>query len=160
MEKGPLFYVVIQGKWRSNHLQVKGSTFISQLFKDNGYWSGLIWSQESTKIMPVLPDQWSQNCLHLNLNTVNSCLADTLIIQTKVKSPAKINDRCLTEIDSCYYGLLLKRILTQGPYSVHYKSYKIILPLAFGHFLNNTVQFSLWLTSIQWHAKNYTSKIH
>ena len=116
--------------------------------------------------MPVLPHQWSQNCLHLNLNTVNSCLADTLIIQTTAKSLAKINYRCLTEIDSRYYRLLLKRTVSQGPYSVCYKrswrycSYKIILPLAFGHFPNNTVQFSSWLTSIQWHAKNYCSKIH
>ena len=117
--------------------------------------------------MPVLSHQWSQNCLHLNLNTVNSCLTDTLIIQTTAKSPAKINqNRCLTEIDSRYYGLLLKRKLTQGPYSVRnkrswpYCNYKIILPLAFGHFLNNTVQFSLWLTSIQWQIKNYCSKIH
>ena len=49
MKTGPLLYVVILGMWRSSHLQVKGSTFISQLFKDIGYSSGLIWSQKSTK---------------------------------------------------------------------------------------------------------------
>ena len=32
METGPLFYMVIRGTWRSSHLQVKGSTFISELF--------------------------------------------------------------------------------------------------------------------------------
>ena len=72
--------------------------------------------------MPVLPHQWSQNCLHLNLKTVNSCLTDTLIMQITAKSPAKINqNRCLTDIDSRYYGLLLKRTVSQGPYSVCYK---------------------------------------
>ena len=35
LETGPLFfYVVIQATQRSNHLQGKGSTFISQLFED------------------------------------------------------------------------------------------------------------------------------
>ena len=80
--------------------------------------------------MPVLPHQWSQNCLHLNLNTVNSCLTDTLIMQITAKSPAKINqNRCLTDIDSRYYGLLLKRTVSQGPYSVCYKSPTLLVVL-------------------------------
>ena len=33
----------------------------------------------------------------------------------------KISYRCVTEINSRYYGLSLKRTLTQGPYSVRYK---------------------------------------
>ena len=44
-------------------------------------------------------------------DTVNSCLADTLII----------NYRRLTELYSLSYGLSLMMTLTQGPNSVHYK---------------------------------------
>ena len=40
------------------------------------------------------------------------------IIWTTTKSPAKINYRCLTEMNSCYYGLSLIRTLTCGPESV------------------------------------------
>ena len=36
--------------------------------------------------------------------TVNSCLADTVTIGTAAKSQAKISYRCLTEINSRYYG--------------------------------------------------------
>ena len=38
--------------------------------------------------------------------------------QTVDKSPAKTKYRHLTDINSRYYGLSLKRTLTQGPYSV------------------------------------------
>ena len=48
-------------------------------------------------------------------------MMDTLIIWTAAKSQAKINCRRLTDINSRYYGLLLMRTLTQGPYSVHSK---------------------------------------
>ena len=51
-------------------------------------------------------------------NTVNSCLVDTSLSRTAAKSCAKINYRCLSEINSCYYGLSLLRTLTQGPESV------------------------------------------
>ena len=44
-------------------------------------------------------------------DTVNTCLADTLII----------NYRRLTELYSLCYGLSLMMTLTQGPNSVHYK---------------------------------------
>ena len=37
---GPPFYVVIRATRRSSRLKDKGSTFISQLFKDPEYWSG------------------------------------------------------------------------------------------------------------------------
>ena len=53
METGPLFYVVIRGTWRSKHLQVKGSTFISQLFKDNGYWSGPMNPPNASPVTPM-----------------------------------------------------------------------------------------------------------
>ena len=45
-------------------------------------------------------------------------MTDTRILRTAAKSPAKINNRCLTEINSRYYGLWLMRTLTRGPYSV------------------------------------------
>ena len=54
-------------------------------------------------------------------NTVNSCLVDTSLAQIAAKSCAKINYRCLTEINSCYYGLLVLGTLTQGPEGVHNK---------------------------------------
>ena len=47
-------------------------------------------------------------------------ITDTLMIWTVAKSPAKTNYRCLTEINSRYYGLSLKRTLTWGPYGVCY----------------------------------------
>ena len=53
-------------------------------------------------------------CVHL-------AKTDILIIRTAAKSQAKVNHRCLTEINSRYYGLLLMRTLTQGLYSAHYK---------------------------------------
>ena len=53
--------------------------------------------------------------------SLTSCLADIPIILTAAKSPPKISYRCVTEINSRYYGLSLKRALTQGPYSVRYK---------------------------------------
>ena len=148
METGPLFYVVIRRTWRSNHLQVKGSTFISQLFKDNG-------PRNRPNASPATP-------MKPKLSTPKSKYSQLL----PCGHPHRHPHRSLTEIDSHFYGLLLKRTLTQRPFCVHYEgswrycSHKIILPLAFGHFPNNTVQFSLWLTSIQWHAKNYCSKIH
>ena len=40
LETGLPFYVVIRATRRSSCLQGKGSTFISQLFKDLEYWSG------------------------------------------------------------------------------------------------------------------------
>ena len=39
-------------------------------------------------------------------NTVNSCLVDTSLLRTAAKSYAKINYRCLTEINSCYMYVL------------------------------------------------------
>ena len=48
-------------------------------------------------------------------------ITDTWIIRTAAKSQAKINYRCLTEINSRYYGLLLMRTLTQDPHSVRNK---------------------------------------
>ena len=59
--------------------------------------------------------------------TANSRLADTLLLRTPLiirmaaKSPAKINYRHLTEINSCYYGLSLLRTLTCGPEGVRNK---------------------------------------
>ena len=50
-------------------------------------------------------------CRHL-------ALTDTPIIRTAAKSPTKINYRCLTEINSRYYGLSLLRTLTRGPEGV------------------------------------------
>lgn len=47
--------------------------------------------------------------------TFNSHLVDTLIIRTLAKSQAQINCWHLTEINSCYYGLLLMRTLTHVP---------------------------------------------
>ena len=57
----------------------------------------------------------------LFLHTVNSRLADTPIIRTAAKSPAKINYRRLTKINSRYYGLSLMRTLTRAPHSVRNK---------------------------------------
>ena len=37
------------------------------------------------------------------------------------RSQAKINCRCLTEINSCNYGHSLMRTSTRGPHRVHYK---------------------------------------
>ena len=48
-------------------------------------------------------------------------ITDTPLIRTAAKSQAKIIYRCLTEINSSYYGLSLMRTLTQGPHSVRYK---------------------------------------
>ena len=48
-------------------------------------------------------------------------LTDTLIVRTAAKSQAKIHCRCLSEINSRYYRLSIKRKVTQGPYSVRYK---------------------------------------
>ena len=48
-------------------------------------------------------------------------ITDTPIIRTEAKSQTKIDNRCFTEINSRYYGLLLMRTLTRGPYSVRYK---------------------------------------
>ena len=45
-------------------------------------------------------------------------IRDTPIIRTEAKSQAKIGNRCFTELNSCYYGLLLLRTLTRGPYRV------------------------------------------
>ena len=50
LETGPPFYVVILVTGRSNRLQCKGSTFISQLNQDPEYWSGL-----RPSALPVLP---------------------------------------------------------------------------------------------------------
>ena len=48
-------------------------------------------------------------------------ITNTPIIRTEAKSLAKIDNGCFTEINSRYYGLLLMRTLTRGPYSVCYK---------------------------------------
>ena len=48
-------------------------------------------------------------------STVNSRLTNTPIIRTAAKSQAKINWRCLTEINSRYYGLSRMRTLTEDP---------------------------------------------
>ena len=48
-------------------------------------------------------------------------ITDTPIIRTAAKSPAKINYRRLTKINSRYYGLSLMRTLTRGPHSVRNK---------------------------------------
>ena len=53
--------------------------------------------------------------------TVNSRFTDTPIIRTAAKSQAKINWRCLTEINSRYYGLSPMRTLTEDLYSVRNK---------------------------------------
>ena len=45
-------------------------------------------------------------------------ITDTPIIGTAAKSLEKINNRRLTEINSCYYRLLLMRTLTRSLYSV------------------------------------------
>ena len=57
-------------------------------------------------------------CFAVYYNTVNSCLVDTPIKWTVTKSPPKTKYKRLTEINSRYYGLSLKRTLTWGPYSV------------------------------------------
>ena len=56
-----------------------------------------------------------------NERIVSFRLADTAIIPTAAKSQAKINFRRLTETNSRYYGPLVMRTLTRGPYSVRYK---------------------------------------
>ena len=48
-------------------------------------------------------------------------ITDTPIIRTAAKSPAKTNYRCLTEINSRYYGLSLMRTLIRDPHSVRHK---------------------------------------
>ena len=48
-------------------------------------------------------------------------MSDTPIMLTAATSQAKINYRCLTEVNSRYFGVSLMRTLTQGPYSVHCK---------------------------------------
>ena len=48
-------------------------------------------------------------------------IMDTPIIRTAAKSPAKINYRCWTEINSRYYGLSLLWTLTHGPEGIHNK---------------------------------------
>ena len=65
---------------------------------------------------------------HGNQNTVvetypHPVITDTPIRRTATKSQAKMNYKCLTEINSGYYGLSLMRTLTrasQGLYSVRY----------------------------------------
>ena len=47
-------------------------------------------------------------------------ITDTPIKRTAAKSPAKTNYRRLTEVDSHYYGLSLRRTLSRAP-SVRYK---------------------------------------
>jgi len=48
-------------------------------------------------------------------------MTDTPIMLTAATSQAKINYRCLTEINSGYFGVSLMRTLTQTLYSVHCK---------------------------------------
>ena len=48
-------------------------------------------------------------------------ITDTQIERIAPKSPAKTNYKRLTEINSPYYGLPLKRTVTRGPYRVRYK---------------------------------------
>ena len=43
------------------------------------------------------------------------------LIRTAAKPQAKINYRCLNEINFRYYGPSLMRTLTQCPYSVHHE---------------------------------------
>ena len=52
--------------------------------------------------------------------TVNSRVVDTTLLRT-AKSPAKINYRRSTEINSRYYELSLLRTLTRGPEGVRNK---------------------------------------
>ena len=47
-------------------------------------------------------------------------ITGTPIIRTAAKSLTKTKYRCLTKINSRYYGLSLVRTLTRGPYSVRY----------------------------------------
>ena len=48
-------------------------------------------------------------------------IRDTTITETAAKSPAKIEYRRLTEINSRYYGLSLLRTLTRSPEGVRNK---------------------------------------
>ena len=61
----------------------------------------------------IINDSFFIKMLELH-DTVNSCLADTLIIRTA----AKINYRLLTELYSLYYRLSPMMTLTQVPNSV------------------------------------------
>ena len=54
-------------------------------------------------------------------HTDTPAITDTPIIRTAAKSQAKINYRCLTEINSRYSGFSLMMTLTQGLCSVRYK---------------------------------------
>ena len=51
----------------------------------------------------------------------NTPIQECPIIWTGVKSYEKIYKRCLTEINSCNYGLSLMRTSIQGPHSVLFK---------------------------------------
>ena len=56
-------------------------------------------------------------------------ITDTPIIRTAAKSPANMNCRHLTEINSRYYGLSLLRTLTRGPEGVRNKAGELtVLP--------------------------------
>ena len=61
-------------------------------------------------------------CSILQYSQLSTCgqpaLTDTPIKQTVAKSPAKTKYRRLSETNSRYYGLSLKKTLTRGPYSV------------------------------------------
>ena len=63
---------------------------------------------------PLIKNQHSQIPVH-------PTIMETPIIQTAAEFQAKTNYRHLTGINSCFYGLLLIRTLTRGPYSVRYK---------------------------------------
>ena len=79
-------------------------------------------------------------CFHWNYSQLSPCghpaISDTPIIRTAAKSPAKTCYRCLTEINSRYYGHSLMRTLTRGPHSVRYKGswlYWEVMFNALGH---------------------------
>ena len=67
--------------------------------------------------VPILPLFWvnQESVEWLFGDTVNSRLADTLLLRTAAESPAKINYRPLTKIISRYCGLSLLRTNSAVP---------------------------------------------
>ena len=89
-------------------------------------------------------------------------MTDTPIMLTAATSQAKINYRCLTEVNSRYFGVSLMRTLTQGPYSVHCKwSWLDIETLnVFTHLVSSyRIQIS-WNKRIFLHQKSRSSILY
>ena len=65
---------------------------------------------------------WATNRNSLFKTQLSPCghpaIMDTPILRTVTKSRTKINYRCLSEINSHYYGLSLMRTLTRSPYGI------------------------------------------